>query len=37
MLCDLLERDIEPLQIQDGAVVIPLRPFEIVTVKLRPA
>ncbi|NSW77885.1 MAG: alpha-mannosidase [Chthonomonadetes bacterium] len=36
MLCDLLERDIQPLRMdREGDVVVPFRPFEIVTLKLR--
>lgn len=31
---DLLERDLEPLQVVDGAVRLALRPFELVTVKV---
>ncbi len=34
-LCDLLERDLEELPLAPGAVEIYLKPFEIVTVKLR--
>jgi alpha-mannosidase len=34
-LCDLLERDEAELPVEDGAVSFYIRPFEIVTVKLR--
>ncbi|MCS6950542.1 MAG: alpha-mannosidase [bacterium] len=34
VLCDLLERDLQPLPLEDGSFVIPIQPFEIVTVKL---
>lgn len=34
-LCDLLERDLEPLPFADGAVSLTIKPFEILTVKLR--
>jgi len=32
--CDLLEREIEPLAIEEGRIRLAVRPFEIVTVKL---
>jgi alpha-mannosidase len=35
VLCDLLERDIQPLPTQDSAFTITVEPFEIATVKLR--
>ncbi len=35
VLCDLLERDVQTLPVQDGSFTIPVQPFEIVTVKLR--
>ncbi|GBC95353.1 Mannosylglycerate hydrolase [bacterium HR16] len=35
VLCDLLERDTQPLQVQDGSFTTAVQPFEIITVKLR--
>jgi alpha-mannosidase len=35
VLCDLLERDLQPLPLENGAFTIPIQPFEVVTVKLR--
>lgn len=35
VLCDLLERDIQPLPLSEGAVTLSVQPFEIVTIKLR--
>jgi alpha-mannosidase len=34
-LCDLMERDIAPLEIEDGCVKYDIKPFEIVTIKYR--
>ncbi|MGV3617573.1 MAG: alpha-mannosidase [Fimbriimonas sp.] len=34
-LCDLEERDVAELEVQDGLVAFDYRPFEIVTIKLR--
>ncbi len=34
MLCDLLERDIQPVPLQQGTFAIEIQPFEIVTLKL---
>jgi alpha-mannosidase len=36
-LCDLLEHDEEELQVDDGHVVLPLRPFQLLTIRLRSA
>lgn len=35
VLCDLLEQDIEPLPVEDDTFTVEVKPFEIVTVKLR--
>ncbi|MGQ9541471.1 MAG: alpha-mannosidase [Armatimonadota bacterium] len=35
VLCDLLEREIQSLPLEDGSFTFTIRPFEIVTVKLR--
>ena len=32
---DLLERDLEPASVEDGAVTLSLRPFELVTLRLQ--
>ena len=34
---DVLERDVSPVTIEDGSVVLDLRPFELVTLKLTSA
>jgi alpha-mannosidase len=34
-LCDLLERDLEELSVEDGSIRLAVKPFEIITVKLR--
>jgi alpha-mannosidase len=35
VLCDLLERDLQPLPLENGSFTIQIQPFEVVTVKLR--
>lgn len=35
-LCDLMENELEPLEIRDGVITLPVKPFEIITVKLFP-
>lgn len=35
VLCDLLERDLQPLPMENGSFTIQIQPFEVVTVKLR--
>ena len=35
VLCDLMENELETLCVQDGAILVPVRNFEIITVKIR--
>jgi alpha-mannosidase len=35
VLCDLLERDLQPLPLGNGSFNVQMQPFEVVTVKLR--
>ena len=35
-LCDLLERNIEAVSVQDGVIELELSPFKILTLKLEP-
>ena len=35
VLCDLLENELEELPVENGAITVPVKNFEIVTVKIR--
>ncbi len=35
VLCDMLENELEKLEITDGKIILPYKPFEIITVKIK--
>ena len=35
VLCDLLENELEELPVENGVITVPVKNFEIVTVKIR--